>query len=227
MNKVKGIINKVKGFFVKLVKPIKLKKPLVFGKFKVKGDTAGIALIVAALVLGVLYYFRGLVIAATVNGQPVSRVEIIKTLEKTSGKAALDNAITEMLVLQEAKKLNKLPTSADIDKEVESVRTQLKDSGQALEELLSYQGVTMEQFRKQLMLQKTVENILSDKLTVSQAEIDGFIEDNKAAIPEGMTQEELVKIAQQQVKSQKIATEFQNWLDMVKTKSDINYLVKY
>ena len=182
---------------------------------------------VTALVLGVLYYFRGLFIAATVNGQPISRIKIIQSLEKSGGKSALDNAITEALVLQEAKKLNKTATAAQIDAEVDNIRKQLQASGQTLDSALKAEGATMEQFRKQIMLQKTLENILADKIQVTQAEVDKFIEDNKSAIPEGMAKEEVEKIAQQNVRSQKLSTEFKNWLDMVKTKSSINYLVKY
>ena len=229
MNKVKGIINNIKDFFRKIFnfkKPAFLKTGL-FSKIKIKGNGAGIALVVTALVLGVLYYFRGLFIAATVNGQPISRIKIIQSLEKSGGKSALDNAITEALVLQEAKKLNKTATAAQIDAEVDNIRKQLQASGQTLDSALKAEGATMEQFRKQIMLQKTLENILADKIQVTQAEVDKFIEDNKSAIPEGMAKEEVEKIAQQNVKSQKLSTEFKNWLDMVKTKSSINYLVKY
>jgi hypothetical protein len=222
MNKVKEIINNVKNF---LQKVLKIKKPSFFDK--IKGNTLGICLVVLAVVLGSLYYFKGLFVAATVNGQPVSRFEIIKRVEKKDGKATLDSIITEMLVLQEAKKLNASVSDAEIKAEVAKIRTDLSAAGQNLDSMLSLEKISMKEFETQIRLQKTVEKILADKITVTQEEITQFITANKSAIPTTMSEAEVKTAVEQQLKSQKMGTEFQKWLDMVKAKSSINYLVKY
>jgi hypothetical protein len=222
MNKVKEIINNIKNF---LQKTFRIKKPLIPAKFK--PNTLGIALVVLAVILGALYYFRGLFIAATVNGQPISRFEVIRRLEKKDGKTALDNVITEILVLQEAKKLNATVTDAEVKAEVAKVRDQVTKSGQNLDTLLGFEKMTMKEFEMQIRLQKTAEKILADKITVTEDEISKFIEDNKSAIPQGMAQAEVRTAALQQIKSQKMGVELQKWLEMVKAKSSINYLVKY
>jgi foldase protein PrsA len=238
MNKLKETIKKVKGFMKKIfhfkkptflskLKLPKLKFPKLADLKKVKVNKLGMGLIALAIVLGALFYFKSFFIAATVNGQPISRFEILKRLEKTDGKTALDNVITEILVVQEAKKLNVLATDAEINTEIAKVEEQLKASNQTLEAVLLAQRVSMNEFRYRIMLQKTVEKILDAKAVVTEEEISKFIEDNKASIPEGMQQSEVRTLVQEQLKTQKLGTEFQTWLEMVKGKANINYLVKY
>jgi hypothetical protein len=222
MNKVKEIIKKIKGFFGKVFHK---GKPGIFSKFKV-GKT-GIILVVLAIILGGLYYFKGLFIVAVVNGQPIYRLSVIQTLEKSNGKSTLDSMVTEALIYQEAKKLNVLPTDAEIKTEVDKLTAQLKASGQDINALLAFQNMTLKDLETQIRLQKTVEKILADKVTVTQAEIDQYIVDNKASIPTTMSQAEVTATAEQQIKSQKLGTAFQSWIQSVKTTSNINYLVKY
>ena len=222
MNKVKEIIKKIKSFFSKVFRK---EKPSIFSMFKV-GKT-GIILVVLAIVLVSLYYFKGFFVAAVVNGQPITRFAVIRTLEKTAGKTTLDGMVTEALIKQEAKKLNVLPTDAEIKTEVDKLTKQLKASGQDLNTLLSFQNMTLKDLEANIRLQKTVEKILANKVTVTQDEIDQYITANKDSIPTGTSQEEVAATAEQQVKSQKLGTEFQSWIEKVKTTSNINYLVKY
>jgi uncharacterized coiled-coil protein SlyX len=225
MNKVKQIIKKVKNFFGKVFHK---EKPCFFSKFKVnKANKTGVALVVLAIILGTLYYFRGLFISAVVNGQPISRFSVINKLEKQSGKSIVDGMITEKLIYQEAKKLNAIPSDDEIKKEVEKVRTQIKNSGQDLNTLLAFQKMTIKDLEAQVRLQKTVEKILADKVAVTEEEITKWITDNKNTIPANMKQEEVRTAAEQQIKSQKLGTEFQKWLEKVKATSDIKYLVTY
>src|SRR3989344_668284 len=70
-------------------------------------STKYIVLAVFLLLLGsLLYLSKGLFIAAIVNGKPVSRMALIKNLEKTGGKQALDSLVTQELIKQEARKEN-------------------------------------------------------------------------------------------------------------------------
>ena len=78
------------------------------------------ALIILFIIL-LLYFFKGLFIAAIVNGEPITRLSVVKELEKQSGKATLDNLITKKLILQEAKKRNVQVTKADLDSEIKKI----------------------------------------------------------------------------------------------------------
>ncbi len=56
------------------------------------------------LVAALLYYFRSIFVVATVNGQPVSRIEFNSQIEKYAGKQILNLLITDKLIQQEADK---------------------------------------------------------------------------------------------------------------------------
>jgi len=225
MNKLKGIINKVRDFFGKMFHK---NKPGILSKLKLgklnKIGKKGILLVVLALILGLMFYFRGLFISAVVNGHPISRFAVIQKLEKSTGKETLDNMITEELIYQEAKKLNALPTDAEIATEVQKVKTQY---GKQFDSLLSFNKMTLKDLEERLRLEKTLEKIFADKIAVTEAEITQYMTDNKASIPANMSAEEAKTAAEQQLKSQKLGVEFQKWIEKVKATSNINYLVKY
>ncbi len=82
-------------------------------------------LIIAALV----YYEKGLVVAATVNGSPISRFAVIQELEKKSGKAALDSLITKKLIDEEASKKGVVITDVDVQTELGAIEKQVTSQG--------------------------------------------------------------------------------------------------
>src|SRR3989344_199431 len=78
-------------------------KTITFGSKTVKIKT--LIIILGVLALGGLgYYYKGLIVAATVNGAPISRLSIIRQLEKTSAKQVLDEMINKKLIESEAAK---------------------------------------------------------------------------------------------------------------------------
>jgi dGTP triphosphohydrolase len=226
-------MKKIKEKIIHLLQSVKnlfRKKP----KFEVKTflreaakNKLGIALVALALVLGLLYYYKNFFIVAMVNNQPVFRTIVIKRLETSGGKQALDGIITEMLIKQEAKRLNVTTSKEELTQAVVDLRKQLKDSGQDLDQMLSFQGMTLKDLGDQLSIQKTVEKILSEKVTVTPEELTAFITENKDSFQVDQTEQEKLAIADQQLKQQKLTTEFQKWIDVIKTKSNINYLLKY
>ncbi|MCX6741016.1 MAG: hypothetical protein NTY61_01300, partial [Candidatus Parcubacteria bacterium] len=65
---------------------------------KIKWQTIVIVAVIIVAAVVVYYLGRGLIIAVTVNGSPISRAAIAQQLEKTYGKDVLDSMITEKLV---------------------------------------------------------------------------------------------------------------------------------
>ncbi|MDO8504122.1 MAG: SurA N-terminal domain-containing protein [bacterium] len=185
-----------------------------------------VALIIIAAV-GFTYYFRGLFVSATVNGQPISRLSIIKELEKRQGKAALDSLITETLILQETAKQKVAVPQADIDAELASFEGKLKESGQDLNAFLASSGWTKEDLVKQIKIQKLVEKVLGDKIAVTEDEINKYINDNKDLFAEGIKDEEKKTQAKEALRQQKLGEEFQKWLADLQAKAKIDYFVGY
>lgn len=219
MNKIKQIINKVRGFFSRIFHK---EEPGIVNKFK--SNKAGILLIVLAIILGGLYYYRGLFIAAVVNGKIISRYQIINKLEKSGGKDILDTMITEILIDQEAKKLKVVPTDAEVKVEVDKVKAQY---GTTLDSMLTFNKMTMKDLEDRIKIQLTIEKVLTDKIKVTEAEVNKYIEDNKSTIPADMSAEEVKIAVEQQIKSEKMGAEFEKWIEKTKALSDIQYLVKY
>src|SRR3989344_1536369 len=111
-------------------------------RFSISIKTA--ALVLIALAIGfALYYYRGLLVAATVNGNPISRLSVINELEGRSGKAALDSLIIKKLINDEFAAKNLSINEGDVDSKVKEIEDQLKVQGQTLESALSVEGMSV------------------------------------------------------------------------------------
>lgn len=180
-----------------------------------------------ALILGTLFYSKGFFIAATVNGSPISRLAVIGELEKQGGKQALEAIITERLIEAELKKNTIVVSDADIDAEIEKLEEQVASQGGTLEEALAAQGMSMEILRTQIKTQKGLEQLLADKVTVTDEELATATESAKGSASAGMTDEELRTAITEQLKQQKFQGEAQKWVAELTTNADIKYFVTY
>ncbi len=186
------------------------------------------AIIIAVIVvLGVLaYVYKGLFIAATVNGSPISRLAIIQKLEKASGKSLLDSIITEKLVQNEASAKKIVISDDEINAEIKKIEDQIVAQGGTLDAALGAQNMSRDDLKKQIVFQKEVETLVADKINVSDEEVAQYIKDNKISIPEG---QEAVTGDQikNDLRNQKLNTEAQTLITALKTKAKIQYFVKY
>jgi foldase protein PrsA len=183
-----------------------------------------LAVIVILILLAVVY--RGLFVAATVDGQPISRFAVIKELEKQSGQQALDSLINEKLINNEAKAKNVTVSDEEIDSEVRKVEDELKEQGTSLEDELTAQNVSRGDFERQIKIQVLAEKLLGDKITVSDDELNKYITDNEIAIPQGEEQA-LREQVRDQLKGQKFGQNVATWLQELKDKAKINTYVNY
>lgn len=193
---------------------------------KIKRNQA-IVIALILLIVGVLFYFKGLFIAALVDGQPISRISLIKEMEKQSGKQTLNSLITQALIQQAASKQNIKVGNDEVDQEVKKISDTLEKRGQKLDQLLLTQGTTMVEFREQIRIQKLVEKLIGKDIKVDDKEINDYIEKNKESIPQDAKPEEVRSSIKQQLEQQKLSEKFQVWLDDLKAKAKITYFVNY
>lgn len=179
------------------------------------------------IVIGSLYYLKGLFIAAIVNGQPITRLAIIKELEKRNGKQLLSSIVSEALILQEAQKRNVTVSQKEIDDSVKSIEKDLKERGQNLDQALTFQGMSRKDFEYQLRLRKLVEKMLAKEVKPTDKEINDYIEQNKDSIPKDMSEEEIKQTAKEQLTQQKLSSKVQEWLADLQKNASINYFVSY
>lgn len=178
------------------------------------------------VLLALIFACRGLFVAATVNGSPISRLSVINELEKNSGKAALESLIVEKLINKEADKKSIEVSDDEINAEISKAEIQIKAQGGTLDEALASQGMTLEILKKQIAIQKKLEALLADKIQVTDAEITQFIADNKIDIPKGEEANYNAQIAQE-IKQQKLNTESRILVDSLKASSSIRYFAGY
>lgn len=176
---------------------------------------------------GILYYFKGVFVVATINGKPVTRLSVIRELESKQGKQVLDGRITEELIMQEAAKKNISVTEQEISDEVKKIEENVKAQGQDLDTVLSFQGMTRDELSKQIKIQKVIEKLLSDKLVVSEAELTAYISENKDTFAKDAKAEDIKLTAQDQLRQQKLGSAFQTWITEIKASAKIQYFVQY
>lgn len=136
-----------------------------------------IVLIAAALLLLAIYK-KSWIIAATVNGSPVSNIELQMRLNEQFKTQTLNQLINEKIILGEAAKNNVVVAGSEIDKKISEIETSV-GGAQSLDAMLSQQGQNRKSIRAQIKIQATIEKLYSKDATVSAEEVTEFIDQNK------------------------------------------------
>ncbi len=199
------------------------KKKCVFNMNK----RATLFMAVVLIIVGALFYFKGLFIAAIVNGKPISRLEVIRELENTSGRQALDALIVKRLIETEASKAGITVSQADIDAEIQILENKISKQGGTLDLILAQQGITPDQFREQILLRKKLEKILENNIQVSDDEVNQYFEKNKITPPTGTAENEVKNQIREQLKNQKLSAAADKFITDLKSKAAIQYYVNY
>ncbi len=184
------------------------------------------SLIILGVVL-LLFYLKGLFVAATVNGRPITRLAVVQELEKNYAEQTLDTLISRALIRQEAQKRNISVSDEEAEAEVKKIEKSLQDQGQNFNQALEAQNLTRADLRDRLKVELTVEKMLKDKVKITDQQVDQFLASNKETLPADLSQEQLRTAAKQQLESQQINTEAQKLLTELKQKAKINYFVSY
>lgn len=182
-----------------------------------------IVFLVVLILAGLIYFLKGQLIVATVNGQPIWRFTLISELEKQGGKQTLEGLITKTLILQEAKKQKVNVSEEEIGQEIKKIEESLTSQGQDLNQVLGAQGINLDELRQQIRIQKIVEEILGKDIEVTDAEVETYIEENKDFFPEDADTERARGEIKNQLKQQKISEEFEAWIGTLYGKAKISY----
>lgn len=183
--------------------------------------------LVSLAILGSAYGYRSLLVAATVDGQPISRLAVIRQLEKENGQAALDNLIIERLITTEADKAKVVVAETVIDAEIEKVKGTIAAQGMTLDDALAAQNLTLAEVRKQIKVRKMLEQLLGEAIQVTDADIDTYITDSKLTAPKAMSDEEFRGKIRSQLEGQKFGKEADRWVTEARQKASVHYLVDY
>jgi peptidyl-prolyl cis-trans isomerase SurA len=124
--------------------------------------------------------------AVTVNGEGITTIQVSQRLAlfklegKSGAKAATDELINEMLMIQEATRLGFNVTDAEVDEAYLQIARNLKVSPSNLDKILTTNGVDPATLRGRLKANvawgKVVGSAVSAKVTVSDAEVEAEAE---------------------------------------------------
>jgi hypothetical protein len=184
-----------------------------------------IAGVVAVVLIAVL--FKNLFVVAIVNGQPITRLELVRNLEQKSGEKELEELITKTLVFQEARKENVTVGDEEVDTEVKRLEEEITASGQNFEELLASRELTREKLKENLKLNRLASKIVEKNITVSDEEVKAYMEENKDSLPKDKSEEEIKKDVSEQLKAEKTEKAISEFVSRIRSQAKINYFIAY
>lgn len=192
--------------------------------FRYVSKTPILFLIVALLVL---WLAKSILVAATVNGIPVSRLALVNTLGSRYGSEVLEEMIDQTLVMREASKLGVKVTDEEIDAEISRLEELVSSQGLTLDQALESQGMTKKQLIDQIKLQKTVEAILKDKVVATDEEVRTYYDENKQYLDATKTFEEQKADLALQVAQAKLGSAYATWIEELRASAKIKYLIDF
>jgi len=167
------------------------------------------------LVLGILilaFYKKSWFVAAVINGQPITNLELQSKLNQQFRTQTLNQMINEKIILDEAAKNNALPSQAEIDQKIADLEKSVGGKD-ALNSLLSQQGQTKDGLIDQVKIQLAITKLYQKDATVSADEVAKYIESNKTtlqATDSAGQEKEATDAIQQQKLSQVFNQKFQD-----------------
>lgn len=182
-------------------------------------------ILLVILVIAVLgWKFKGQFIAATVNGQPISRMELNSQLEKKFGAQVLDNLVNERLIMGAARQKGIFVTASEIDNKVKEIETRLAGKI-TLDDALKAQGLTKEDFKRQIEIQVSIDKLFEKESTVPSKEIDDYISKNSQAFKTATDQAQVKSQVNDILKQQKVSEVFDTWFADIKKNAKVNKFI--
>lgn len=175
----------------------------------------------AVALLAALYLAKGQFIVALVNNRPIWRWTFVKTLEKQGGEQVLDSLIVESLIFQEAKKQKVTISEADINQAIDELKANFTSQGQNFDELLASQGISQQEIRRNIEIQKIAEAIAAKDISVSDEEVANYLTENKDSFSDEENQDEVKATVRKQLEQQKLSQAISQWLDSLRNSAKI------
>ncbi len=181
------------------------------------------------ILIGIIAYInRGLFVAATVNNQPISRLAIVSELENQYGATILSRLIDKALILQEAERKGITATTEEVDARRKEVMDQVSGGNQEnFEQILTAQGLTIDEFNEELKIQIAAEKMLGDEVAVSDEELDQFLETNPDLVENAENVEQTRDQIREQLKQQKLQTQYASMMEKLRTDANIVKFIEY
>jgi foldase protein PrsA len=185
----------------------------------------GTVVVIAVVVVAAgLYFLRGQLVVALVNGSPIYRKDYVAALEAQGGKQVLEQLILERLIQEEAAEKNISVSDEEIEAQIATIGQNLAAGGQDLDEALAENGMTRQQLVEQIRVSKLLEMLASQaSVDVSDEEVDAYLEENKEFLSGTEDEEELRTMVREQLQTSKDQDTSKSYLEELQAKATIEY----
>ena len=190
-----------------------------------KNKTLVTSLIIVMIAFLAGFFVKNNLISAMVNGKPIWKKELVKEMETYYGESVLSSIIEGELIKQEAEKRGIKATEEEVSNQIKMIEDSMKSQGQDLQQALKESGMTIEDLRENYKMNILIEKLLADKITVTDEDIQKYIEENKDSFPEGTDMEQIKSLVEEGLKQEKMSTEYQSFINGLKEKADIEILL--
>lgn len=184
----------------------------------------GLAIVILAILA---FVFKGLFIAAIVNGQPISRIAVLQQLEQQNGRQTISDLITKTLITQEAQKRHVTVSQSEVNSDLQNIDKALKAQGQNLDTALASRGMSKQQLIEQITLQKLVEKMVGKDVKVTDDDVQKYIDNNKDNLPQDLSDDDLKKQVRSQLEQQQLQEKTQTFVTNLQKNAKISYFVNY
>jgi foldase protein PrsA len=181
-------------------------------------------LLVILIILGLaalFWYKKSWLVAATVDGKPITNLELQMQLNKQFKEQALNKLINDKIFNQfekEATDKGIVVAQADLDKNISDIENQY-GGRETFDSLLSQQGITREDFTQQVKLNLLAEKFFENEIKPTEEEITKFTEDeNNKLTPEATDSAKFRELAQNQIKQDKLTNKLREKFQEIKSK---------
>ncbi len=168
-------------------------------------------------------------VVALVNGQPLTRFEVIQELESQGGKQVSSSLITKDIIMQGFAKKNITVSQQEVDAEIRRISNQVKQQGGTLDQMLAAQGETQKSFEERVKIQLMAQKLFADKLKVSDSEVQSYIDNNKQdpTIANATDEAALHTQIKTQLGQQKLRDTFQAWVTQLEKNASVIHFINY
>lgn len=177
------------------------------------------AVLIILAVIGVLFTVSRFWIVAWVDNKPITKFELYSLLEKRDEGKTAEELIVERLLLSEGQKQRQAVSDAEAEAEIKKIEEQ-QGGSQQLDQILSVQRLSREDFRKLVELQLLKQKLFALGIEIADDEVEKYIEENKASLPANILNNpqsseaaQLKDSVKEQLKQLKVNENFNNWLN--------------
>ncbi|OAJ72403.1 hypothetical protein AYJ08_02215 [Brevibacillus sp. SKDU10] len=162
---------------------------------------------------------------AIVNGEAITKDRVINGFTPKGQQKVMENAIKEIVIRQEAKKLGVQVDQKAIDAEVEQIKKSW-GTKEEFEEFLKRKKITEADMRKDLEMSELSEKAFATSIPLKDEEIKKYFEQHKSEFGDNAVYENVKDKVKEKAMSEHKKEFFDQWIHTLVKNADIKYISK-